>query len=114
MMMNEPQPVTANTDELRRRLQVLEMEYEMTRRKLDIALFARDGAILSLLGGVILAAVFLIATGQRLFAGGYFAAIIGIVAIGLIAYYVSVHRKAAKLRREISQTKQLLDTELGN
>jgi hypothetical protein len=112
MMMNEPQPVTASTEELRHRLQVLEMEYEMTRRKLDIGLFARDGAILSLLAGLILAAVVLIVTGQRLFAGGYFAAIIGFVAVGLIAYFVTVRRKAANLELEIAQTRQLLTAEL--
>jgi hypothetical protein len=113
MIMSERQPVNARTEELRHHLLVLETEYEMIRRSLDIGLFARDGAILSVLAAISAAAVILIVTGRQLRAGEYFAVIIGIVAVGLIAYFGPRYRREAEIRVEISQTKRLLNAELS-
>ncbi|HEY7066998.1 MAG TPA: hypothetical protein VII06_36370 [Chloroflexota bacterium] len=110
-MMSDQQPVNGRAADLNHRLQALEMEYDRVRRSLDIGLIARDGAIPAVLACLVVAAVVLIFTGRGFLGDEYFGTIIGIVAVGLVIYFVLGYGRLAKIRFEIARTHQLLNTE---
>jgi len=100
-------------EELELRLKVLEKEYELSNRGMEVGHAKTGMAMLSgliTLGAALAAFLF---KGEGFISGTHLVIIFSLLIGGLVIYYSFVFGRSAKIRMEISETKKALEIMSG-